>query len=679
MTTGTVLGGSADPPRVDATAPDIPQDAGATTPGRLTGATTALHRVRQVGLVVLGLQLVGLLVWSTVLTNRYALTSDFGIYHQAWWLIGHGDLHPFDTLTEYPFFTSHGELLLWPLALVGVLWPHAVTLLWVQDAAFVGAEAAAFTWLCDLAAPPGAIRSQGRPPALLASVGLVLLVADPWAYWAMSFDFHLELVGLLFVLLAARTLYRDPDSRMLWLWAALALACGDVVASYLIVIGLSGALAGRRWRRRGLLLAAVALGWALLLTLIGADRGSGLAGGYGYLAAGSGSPAALGPFAIATGLMGHPARAAHVLWDRRIDLYAAVSASGLIGVLSPWVAVVALMVLLENGLNHYLGFLAPSFQDSLLYVLIPVGTVDVLARLARRRPRWAAAGAALVMVNVLVWGMVWIPRTAGQWLRVSPGAAAVLSTVQRHIPVNDEVVASQGVVGRFSGRRVVYAIVGLTSVPVRSATVWVIVAPSEGIETSPVPVSDALIAELAGTLHASLVTHSAGVWAFRWSPAPGTRFLKVPAYIPTVEAWTFPGSAGATSTLGPAADWRAVATGRPGYVVSGDYWRVPRGRYQATAELSTSVPVNVEVWDATSNVLLARRQVPPTNGFVAVTLPVDVTHLLTQPIFTGVGPFSIQPVAAPPGNSLELRVWTPGGGIVSVSALELVSQPPAVK
>jgi len=674
VTAGTVLDGPADRPQGDVLALDVPQGA-ETRRGRST-RTTPLDRMRQVGLAILGLQLLGLLVWSTVLANRYALTGDFAIYHQAWWLIGHGDLYPFDTLTGYPFFTSHGELLLWALAPVGVLWPHAVTLLWVQDAAFVGAEAVAFTWLCDLAAPGDADRSQGRLPALLASVGLILLVADPWTYWAMSFDFHLELVGMLFVLLAARTLYRDPGGRMLWLWAALALACGDVVATYLFVIGLSGALAGPCWRRPGLRLAAVALGWTLLLALTGSDRGSGLAGGYSYLATGSGSPTAFGPIALATGMVGHPARAAHVLWDRRVDLYAAVAPGGLIGLLSPWVAVAAVVVLLENGLNHYLGFIAPSFQDSLLYVVVPVGTIDVLARLARRRPRWAAAGAALVMVNVLVWGMMWIPRTAGQWLRVSPGAATVLSSVERHIPVNDEVVASQGVVGRFSGRRVVYAITGHASVPVRSATVWVIVAPSAGVETSSVPVSDALIAELAGTLHANLVTHSGGVWVFRWSPAPGTRFLKVPAYVPTVAAWSFPGSAGATSTLGPAADWRAVATGRPGYVVSGDYWRVTQGHYEATAELSSSVPVSVEVWNATSDVLLARREMPASNGFVAVILPVEVTHLLPQPLFTGVGPFSIQPLAAPRGNSLELRVWTSGGGIVSVSALELVPMPP---
>ncbi|MHB8498559.1 MAG: DUF2079 domain-containing protein [Acidimicrobiales bacterium] len=631
-----------------------------------------LALIRRIGLVVLAAQLVGLVVWSAVLADRYALSYDFAIYHQAWWLIGHGNLYPFDTANGFPFFKSHGEVLLWPLALLGGVWPHSVTLLVVQDAALVGAEAVAFTWLCDLALPCGSNIYWRRLPVMLAGVGLVLLVADPWLYWAGSSDFHLEVVGLLFVLLAARTLYRDPADKKVWIWVALALACGDVVTTYVIAIGLSGAVAGRQWRRPGLLLTVAALVWSLVLATIGANAGSGLAGGYGYLAATSPSPAALSLVGLATGVAGHPGRVVSVLWNRRLDLYAAVSAGGLVGVLSPWVVVAAVLVLLENGLNQYLGFVAPSFQDSLLYVLIPVGTVDVLVRLARRRPRWAAVAAVLLAANALLWSALWLPRTANQWLRVSPAAAVALGSVQHRIGATEEVMASQGIVGRFSDRKWIYSILTPGAIPVHTATVWVIVAPDQGVETVPVPVSDAVIAELAGPLHATLVSDAAGVWAFRWSPPPGTRSLTVPSAVPTVEAWATTGAAGKSTTTGPSVDWRAVGNGQPGYVVAGDYWREPPGHYQATVELSATVPVHVEVWNATGNVLLARRDVPPTNGFTAVSLTVDAEHSYPEHTYSGAGPFSFLPVPSPPGDQLEVRVWTSGGGLVSVSAVELV-------
>ncbi len=629
--------------------------------------------VRRIGLVVLAVQLVGLFVWSAVLVDRYALTYDFSVYHQAWWLLGHGNLNPFDTPIGLPVWADHGEFLLWPLALVGDLWPHTVTQLWVQDAALVGAEAVAFLWACDLAGALRAPRMRSSLPALLAATGLVLLVADPWVYWTVSFDFHMEPVGILFILLAGRSLHRDPGGRRFWLWAVLALACGDVVTTFVLALGLAAALAGRQWRRNGLLLAAVALAWELLLVAVGADKASVLTAGYGYLAASAGGvePAHVGLSQIAAGTLGHPGRAVGILWSRRLDIYAQLAPAGLIGILSPWAAVTAAVALLENGLNHYVLFIVPGFQDIILYVLLALGTVDVLVRLARRRPRWAAVAAAVVALNAVAWGTAWLPRTVEQWLRVSPAAAAVLSSVQRQIPVGDQVVASQGVVGRFSERRWIYPVFGPSTLPVHTSTVWVIVAPTQGIETAPIPVSDALVAELAGPLHATLVAHDAGIWAFRWNPAAGTRDLVVPSAVPTVAAWTTTGPAGRSVTTGPSADWRAVGTGVPGYVVAGDYWRELPGRYQATVELSTSVAARVEVWDATGDVLLARRDIPPTNGFTDVPLAVDARRTYPTHTYAGAWPFRILPVAPQPGDELEVRVWSAGGGLVSVSAVEL--------
>src|ERR1019366_5508885 len=128
---------------------------------------------------------------------------------------------------------------------------------------------------------------------------------------------------------------------------------------------------------------------------LGANKAAGLAGNYAYLAtpAGVSPDAGLGLVQIATGALGHPGRVAGVLWSRWLGIYASVSAGGLIGVLSPWVVVAAVLAVLENGLNHNLGFLAPGFQEILLLVLLPLGSVDGLVRLALGPPRWATAAA----------------------------------------------------------------------------------------------------------------------------------------------------------------------------------------------------------------------------------------------------------------------------------------------
>lgn len=637
-----------------------------------------LDRVRRIGFGVLGMQLVGLLIWSDVLYRRYSLSGDFTVYHQAWWLIGHGDLNPFESIGNgpgFPFWTNHGEFIMWPLALIGRAWPHAVTMLWIQDIATVGAEAVAFVWLCDFAAAGHARSRPNRMPELLVVVGLILLVANPWTYWALSYDFHFETVGILFVLLAARDLYRDPTGGRLWLWVGLGLACGDVVSTYLVGVGICGALAGRRWRWMGLLMAVAALIWTTLLTELGANLGSGLAYGYGYLVVGAGAaePAHFGLTQLATGIARHPQHMASVLWDRRVNLYATVSAGGVVGILFPWAIITSLLVLAENGLYRYAGFIVPGFQEVLIFVLLPVGTVGVLAALARRHARWAVVATVVITFNALAWGAVWIPHTSSRWLRVSPAAAAVLSSVYRQIPQADEVVVSESVSGRFSGRRWIYAFTGPEVVPVYASTVWFVVASPTGTEPLPVTGPHTLIAELAGSLHADLVAHGAGVWVFRWIPPPRARTFTLPAAAPTIAGWTAVGSAGQASTVGSPVSWRAIANGRPGYVVAADYWQELPGHYQATAVLSSTVPVNVEVWNVTGQVMVGRRSIPPTNGSAAVTFPVDATYSYPYDLYSGWGPFRIVPTQSSPGNQLEIRVRTPGRGLVNVSSLELIA------
>jgi len=440
-------------------------------------------------------------------------------------------------------------------------------------------------------------------------------------------------------------------------------------------VGLAGIVAGRRWRKGGIKVAAVTLAWVAFLAGVGADQATYLAGGYGYLTVGAGqaAPTSLTLTQLAGRVLTHPMNAIRVLWDRRVDIFADVSPGGLLGVISPWVLLLTLVVVIEGGLygKTYTGFIVPGYQVALLFVLVPVGTVGVLAAIGRRRSWVAVMLAVVVAVNAVVWGAIWIPRTASRWLSVSPGAASVLSSVDRHIPSNDEVIASQGVAGNLSGRRWMYTINVPGSLPVHSPTVWVIVAPEQGEETVSPPESDAVIAELAGALHADLVVHRSGVWVFRWRPAPAIDRLEVPAKVSAVAGWTVTGPAGASRTMGPAADWRAVSLARPGYVVAGDYWQVTKGRYLASVDLSSSVPVRVQVWNVTGARVLVGRTIAPTALPEVITFHLYLRHLYSRLPYGGVGPFSVLQAPPPPGNDVEIRVWTPGGGPVSVFSLGL--------
>ncbi len=107
-------------------------------------------------------------------------------------------------------------------------------------------------------------------------------------------------------------------------------------------------------------------------------------------------------------------------------------------------------------------------------------------------------------------------------------------------------------------------------------------------------------------------------------------------------------------------------TGHSGYVVSGLAWQAMPRRYQATVRLSTTGPVNVEIWDDNDGQLLTRRTLPATGGIERITLPVNATIPYRSHLFAGWGPFRANFISPPVGQRLELRVWSPGGETVRV-------------
>jgi hypothetical protein len=616
-------------------------------------------RIRRIGYAVLGLQLIGLFGWSTLLFGRFAGTWDLAQFVQSWTLIAHGHLDPFDTMHGFWFWQDHSAFLVWPLALLYWLWPHGVTLLWVQDVCIVAAEAVAFTWLCEAAQR----QRPGRDASWLAVTGLIMLTVNPWTWWSAAWDFHVEALALPFAVLVLWDLFNGR--KRAWVWVVPLLACGDVAGTYLAAAGLAALMSSRGARLRGLAMTCAGVAAVLVITIVHGNLGSGVSS-YSYLAAAGPSDSQLGLAALIKGIALHPARVARVIWAKRLAVWAALAPAGLVGIGYLWVLPMGVIVLLANILDPGYTFTTPSFQYLPLYVLMPVGTVAALAWLARRHRRTAFLVGALLLAQAVAWAAVWLPRTPAQWLRVSAPAAATLARVQALIPASAEVVASQGVMGPFSGRVRMYSVFGLGSpLPVQQGENWFVITPVQGVETLNTASAMALIGKLAG-LHAAVVIHANGVWALRWRPPPGVRAVTIPARLPPLPAWTGPGAAGRDVLTGPVAGWHVTSTGGEGYVADGLAWQEPTGSYQASVTLSAAGPVNVEVWDDTGNVLLARRSILATGAAESIVIPFHASTDYRAHAYTGWGPFRAYLTQPPPGQRLEVRVWSPGRETVNV-------------
>ena len=123
---------------------ETPDASGVPLSRRALREQVELHRIRRWGLAVLAVQLVALVLWSVLEANRAVLGYDFAGCYQAWYLISHG------VLGAAGFWKAQGIFIIWPLAIFGLLWPHPITLLVIQDLAIVGAEAVAFSWLTEI-------------------------------------------------------------------------------------------------------------------------------------------------------------------------------------------------------------------------------------------------------------------------------------------------------------------------------------------------------------------------------------------------------------------------------------------------------------------------------------------------------------------------------------------------
>jgi hypothetical protein len=632
----------------------------------------ALARVRKVGYLVLAIELVIFVVWSAVMYDRFSFTNDGAGDTQAWFLIAHGHLDPFISAWHEHFIADHGALIIWLLAPFYWIWPHGVDLLWAQDLAVVVGQAVAFAWICETVAevPGWTMSAVGRrswvAPVALASLGLALLVLNPWVFSAISFDVHSVVFGACTAILTAYDLAHH--NRRFWLWALLTAFAGDVASTYLIGIFISGVLAGKAWRRDALTLGVAGIVGFGLFDVAGFNHGDQLGS---FLSVSGGKSSKGGISVLLKDIARAPFRYASEIGSHWLSIIANLWPAGGIGVACAWGFGVPLVVVCENDIRPTVLFSDNTFQSVVLYLFVSLGTIMILSRMVTSHRRVTTVVGVLLFASTLGWAISWIPRLPHTWLRITPQAAAVLHHANNIVPFSDQVAVEQGTIGAFAVRPAI-TILGNLGSYVTTRHVWFVIAPDQGIQTVPVDLSYGVMEYLTYTLHAKLVLHGSGVWVYEWTKPHGVQTIAFPDSCAVVPAWALPTRIGSRHVSGPADDWTMTASGGgPGYIVYGDYARLPVGSYQAAVSLNSNGPLSVEVWDADRNVLLARREVPSTNGRTTVDVPFQAPRAAASPATEGFGPFRIVPIPPPPNDRVEVRVFSPAGAKASVDTIAL--------
>jgi hypothetical protein len=279
---------------------------------------------------------------------------------------------------------------------------------------------------------------------------------------------------------------------------------------------------------------AVAVGWLGVISLLGANAGSGL-DDYAYLADRAHLNGPSGIAVLVGGVLAHPSRVVTTVQHRLGDVWALIKPVGIVGVVSAWGFGVPFVVVLTNVLNSNRAYIVQGYQNFAVFFFVLFGTVVVLVWIAQRLGSgWVPAliVAAVVSVLALAYGFTTSPGDV-RWAatRVSPGRAAALTRALSLTPPRAEVIATMGVIGRFAARPAIHwfgpnASIGITERPV----VFVFDPANENTIRNVRPSDDIRgIAYARDTLHARTLVDENGVVAFLWKPPPGTKGVVFPA------------------------------------------------------------------------------------------------------------------------------------------------------
>lgn len=613
----------------------------------------------RVAIIVFAIQGFVLLAISDWLFSHYDLTWDYRVYYQAWYLIAHGHLNPIIDGAIGHFWQNHLEWIMWPMALLYYVYPHGITLLVIQDLAIVGTEVVALVLMRDIIG--NRLRSNDCTWWWLQWVGLVCLAFDPWFYWSAMFDFHPHAIYAFFITAAVWQFYRRHVLSG-YIFVFLCFVTSDVGVTFLVPLGVL--LFFWRQRRNGMIIVAVGIIGFVVEQHIFFHGLGGLGIGLSNSALKSTknthrSFLALTTEGLMVRLLGLIPRS---IWANRLNVYANFGPSGLFGILTPVGLLIPGLALAEAAIGGTF-FIEPGTQNIPAYALLAVGTIVVLMWLASKSTFISKVVSCFIVTNALLWMFTGIAGLSNRTAVPNASASASLSYIHRIIPASAEVVASQGIMGRFSGRQYIRMFRAQGSViPVKSKSVYFIVSPYNGIDISPVSEELSRIAFLASQPNMQLVTDKGYIWAFKWVPPPGVHSITIGGNATTLPAWAMESAVGNPVVKGKVGSWYMKnSIGKTGYIESGAYWRLKPGKYQLNVKMASDGPVNVEVWNSTEGVMLLRRTVPATSDVSDITA--DFTNQKQYPlhVFKGWGPFSFEPVSKlSPYDNIEVRIWTSG-------------------
>ena len=496
-------------------------------------AERSIRLVWRASLCLLGLQLIGMLVLSTLQYNRFNLTNDFADYAQAWTAIAHGHLNPTISFWSFSFWRDDLELLMWPLALFYWVYPHTSTLLYLQDLVVVAGELVVMVWAKEILTKAKQTRCDR---AWLLGLVAALLVIAPWSWLTIGFDFHFEPFAALFAVLAARDLWAGRY-RWLILWVSLTLASCAAAGSLLVIaVGLAAVFSRDRSRPVALAVLLAGLGWLAMASALGGMLFGGLqlSTMYGYLIGHTSGH--LGTATALKGFITNPSGALRMFGSHAQFVVGYVISGGIIGLMSRWALFPAALILLPSAFNANVNFIhfGQAFQSWPAVLFLVVGLALVGDRVAgvatSSRKAVFGVGACTVALAAYV-GVLYFGNIPSYVERVSPAAVRQLTQAQRQITPGGEVVASQGVVGRFSADRVAFdywASGTPERYPVTGPRIVFVLAPVQGTAEGVPHETRSAISYVREDLHATLLEQGSGIWVFAWTPKPGTRSVVLP-------------------------------------------------------------------------------------------------------------------------------------------------------
>lgn len=619
-------------------------------------------------------QLVMLLLWSSAQWHHFEKTWDFGIYYQASYLISKGHFNPYSTILGFPFYQNDFELIMWPIGWLMSLFQSGFLLIVLQDLSISATTFLALRWTNELIS--NAHKSTKTHVFIMVAV-TSFLIFNPWYYWAASFDFHIEPIIMPFVVLAGWNFWMNRKKRA-WLWSLVTLLGGHVTATYLAGLGLMEICRGKRWILNGIGLIFASL---LILSLYdklvpGGIKGGNLSSFYGGYV--SDKSAHVTAVSVLLGMLTHPKLSLLQLWANRFNMYGAIAAGGLIGILSPIGFGMSIAVLIPNSLIIGSGniFSAPTyFQDIVAAPFIAVGSASLFEKwlLGTKFSKVLRLLLIILVLNCGLWFMIWIPRIPFQIDSIATSSARILANVLRSSGPNTAVIASQAFIGRFAGRSYIQSFFTTPRLSVRAHNIFFINSPYQGIESLTVMQELERIQVISSLKGVKLLAHGHGVWAFRWIPPQHPYSIAFSGYSGLLPAWAMRHPDGKVNLQGSISNWHVSSNNGSGYVISGFFVREKKGLHRAVIKFSSNGPLYLEVWNATGNELILSRELSSTNNhIVELSFQFELMHHYPHPhFFQGLGLWRISPPGPPYDNQIEMEVRSPGGVNANIYGLRI--------